>query len=98
MSLYSPAVAELVAIGAAIAANCEPCFRHHYDQARKLGVSRTDMAHAVETAQAVKETPARAMLALADHYLGTRHAAAAASQAAGACCSTPRDNAPAQCG
>ena len=69
-TLYSESVAELVAIGAAIAANCEPCFKYHYDQARKLGVSKEDMARAVATAQRVKDTPARAMLELADKYLG----------------------------
>ncbi len=68
--LYSESVAELVAIGAAIAANCEPCFKYHYDQARKLGVSKEDMACAVATAQRVKDTPAKAMLNLAERYLG----------------------------
>lgn len=43
-SLFTDAVAELVAIGAAIASNCEPCFKFHYDRARKLGVSHEDMA------------------------------------------------------
>ena len=69
-TLYSESVAELVAIGAAIAANCEPCFKYHYDQARKLGVSKEDMACAVATAQRVKDAPAKAMLELADRYLG----------------------------
>lgn len=71
-SLYSEAVEELVAIGAAIAANCEPCFRHHFDRARKLGVSREDVARAVTTAQLVKESPARAMLELAEKYTGAK--------------------------
>jgi len=68
-TLYTEAVGELVAIGASIAANCEPCFKAHYDRARKLGVSTADMARAVDTAQAVKDAPARAVLALADRYL-----------------------------
>jgi AhpD family alkylhydroperoxidase len=68
-SIYSSEVAELVAIGAAIAANCEPCFKFHFQQARKLGVSREDMMRAVKTAQAVKETPAKAMLQLAERFL-----------------------------
>lgn len=68
-SIYTDAVAELVAIGAAIAANCEPCFRYHFQQAKKLGVSRADMMRAVRTAQNVKETPAKAMLQLASRYL-----------------------------
>ncbi len=31
------ATAELVALGAAVGANCEPCFTHHYNEARRLG-------------------------------------------------------------
>lgn len=93
-SLYTEAVAELVAIGAAIASNCEPCFRFHYDRARKLGVSREDMLRAVTTAQTVKDAPANAVLALAQRYLsrGTVAAGAASSkgpaaeeQASGCC-------------
>jgi AhpD family alkylhydroperoxidase len=68
-SIYTEAIAELVAIGAAIAANCEPCFRFHYSRARKLGVTKADMAQAVATARMVKEAPARAVLALAEKYL-----------------------------
>ena len=33
--VYTPAVGELVAIGAAIAANCEACFKYHYAQAQQ---------------------------------------------------------------
>ena len=68
-SLYSDAVAELVAMGAAIASNCEPCFKHHYAAARKLGVSREDMACAVATARGVKDVPAQSILTLADRIL-----------------------------
>jgi AhpD family alkylhydroperoxidase len=90
-SVFTDAVAELVAIGAAIAANCDPCFRYHYDKARKLGVSREDMWAAVTLAQNVKETPAKAVLDLAARYLhqGDSPAAAAPAAAAatkGGCC------------
>lgn len=68
-SLFSPEVAELVAIGAAIASNCEPCFKFHFDAARKLGVSDADMLQAVELAQKIKESPARTVLDLAERYL-----------------------------
>lgn len=70
-TLYTDAVHELVAMGAAIASNCEPCFRFHYDKARKLGISKDDMARAVATAKMVKEAPARAVLEQAERYLGT---------------------------
>jgi AhpD family alkylhydroperoxidase len=68
-SLYTEAVAELVAIGASIASNCEPCFKFHFDKARKLGVSMEDMARAVDTAQMVKESPGRSVLVLANRLL-----------------------------
>ena len=68
--LFTDAVRELVAIGAAIASNCEPCFKHHFSEARKLGVSKEDMRRAVDMAQAVKDSPARAALELANKYLG----------------------------
>ena len=86
-SIVTDAVRELVAIGAAIASNCEPCFKHHYNEARKLGVTRDDMRLAVDTAQAVKESPARAVLALADKFLGDPISLATASP----CCDGASD-------
>lgn len=83
-SLFTEQVAELVAIGAAIGANCEPCFKYHYDQARKLGVSDLDMRYAVDLAQKVKDTPARAMLTLAERYLGP--ATTSTTEKANTCC------------
>jgi AhpD family alkylhydroperoxidase len=71
-SIFTDAVSELVAIGAAIASNCEPCFRYHYDKARKLGVSKEDMALAVAIANGVKETPAKSILDMADRYLKSK--------------------------
>ncbi len=67
---FSPAVGELVAIGVAIAANCEPCLKHHYNEARKLGVSKSDMARAVEMGAKVKDSPHQAILRLADKLTG----------------------------
>jgi AhpD family alkylhydroperoxidase len=68
---YSVAVNELVAMGAAVAANCEPCLQHHYQQAQQLGVSKADMARAVETAAKVKDSPHQAILRLADRLTGS---------------------------
>jgi AhpD family alkylhydroperoxidase len=76
-SLFTEAVAELVAIGAAIATNCEPCFKFHYDKARTLGVSHEDMWRAVTSAQTVKDAPAKAMSDLAQRYLRQEKTASA---------------------
>jgi len=69
-SVYSPAVAELVAVGAALASNCEPCLEHHVARARELGVADEEIAEAVKTARMVKETPARSILRTAEEMLG----------------------------
>jgi len=93
-SLFSPAVGELVAIGAAIAANCEPCLRYHMREAEKLGVSASDMALAVAMAAKVKDAPHQAVLRLAAKLTGPaeKTAASCASPApeaagkGGSCC------------
>ena len=69
--IYSPAVNEMVAIGAAIAANCEPCLQYHYREAQQLGVSKADMARAVEMGAKVKDSPHQVMLKLADRLIGS---------------------------
>jgi AhpD family alkylhydroperoxidase len=85
ISRFSPAVAELVAIGAAIAANCEPCLKYHYREAQRLGVSKTDMASAVKMAASVKDSPHQVILRLADKLTGASlsHPAAASDPCCG---------------
>ncbi len=68
--VYTVAVNELVAVGAAIAANCEPCLKHHYHEAIQLGVSKADIARAVATGAQVKDSPHQAILRLADKLTG----------------------------
>ncbi len=65
-SIYSSSVNELVAMGAAIAANCEPCLKYHYHKAQELGVPKADMARAVEMGAKVKDSPHQSILKLAD--------------------------------
>lgn len=90
-SLFSPSVAELVAIGAAIAANCEPCLKYHYRQAQLLNVSKADMASAVKTATMVKDSPHQAVLRLADKLTGA--SVGSSATASDPCCgSAPQEN------
>ena len=93
MSLFTDEVAELVALGAAIASNCEPCFKFHYDRARTLGVTDADMRRAVDLARRVKEAPARGVLDLAHRYLNKQTTsatisvtAASTAKSEGGCC------------
>ena len=85
--LYSPAVDELVAIGAAIACNCEPCFKYHFREALNHGVSRGDVALAVATARKVKEHIAEQVLKTAGEQLAA--ARETGPQPGSCCCSGP---------
>ncbi len=66
----TPQVAELIALGAAIAAGCEPCFKFHYDKARKFGVTLDALYEAVEIGNKVKRASTQNILELAERILG----------------------------
>lgn len=83
---FTEQVKELVALGAAIGASCEPCFKFHYDKARKLGVSTDAMRQAVRVGEAVKAASARTIVGLADRML----APSAPEGAPSSCCSTAK--------
>lgn len=60
---------ELVAIGAAVAANCEPCLVYHVRKAREAGLADDQLRAAIAVARAVKETPARLIIEAAERLL-----------------------------
>jgi AhpD family alkylhydroperoxidase len=62
---------ELVAIGAAIGASCQSCFKVHYDEARRLGVGSGVIIAAVRVAQSVMDASASSVLDLAAKLLAT---------------------------
>ncbi len=66
----SPEVSELVALGAAIAAGCEPCFEHHCNEARKLGVARTAIREAAHIGEAVRRTGTSHLVEFAERLTG----------------------------
>lgn len=67
---FTVEVASLVGIGAAVAANCEPCLEHHARAAERQGVSREDMGRAVALATRVKEAPSRKLAEAANRIIG----------------------------
>jgi len=68
-SVLTPAVLELIGLSASIAANCEPCFRYHHEQAKKLDVSDDDMLQAVNLALTIKAAPHRTVIDTAQRLL-----------------------------
>lgn len=83
----------LIAAGAAMAANCEPCLNKVVPDLIEAGVAEADIRAAVEIGQFVKDRPAALMKQAADALAGTRlsggrEAAGCAAQAVGQ--ATPR--------
>lgn len=53
---------ELVALGAAVAANCIPCVEHHIPVAREAGLTDAELIEALELAEIVRQVPARKVM------------------------------------
>ena len=60
----------LVAIGAPVVANCQPCLDYHVKEARKAGASNCEMNDAVSIARMVRKAGAEKMDKYADEKLG----------------------------
>jgi len=65
-------VTMLIAAGAAMAANCEPCLNRVVPDLIEAGVAEADIRKAVEIGQFVKDKPAAIMKGAADALTGTR--------------------------
>jgi len=61
---------ELVAIGAAAAANCHPCMDHHLTKCDELGISREEVAEAVKVGLMVNHGAERAIRKKVRELLG----------------------------
>jgi len=48
-------VKELIAIGASVSANCQPCVKYHVGKAREMKIDETEIQQAVEVGQMVRE-------------------------------------------
>lgn len=56
---------ELVALGAALGCNCVPCIEYHIPEARKAGLSDSQINEAILLADKVRQVPARRVLSAA---------------------------------
>jgi len=70
-SVINYEVTLLIAAGAAMAANCEPCLNKIVPDLIEAGVIEKDIQRAVEIAQFVKDKPASIMKEAADALTGT---------------------------
>ena len=67
---------ELIAVGASIAANCQPCLEYHVAKARENGADGREIAEAVGVGKAVRKGAAGKMDQFAATLRGSAPAAA----------------------
>jgi AhpD family alkylhydroperoxidase len=54
-------VKELIAIGASVTANCQPCVKYHVAKAREMKIDEIEIQQAVEVGQMVRKGAAGQM-------------------------------------
>ncbi|NJD55864.1 MAG: carboxymuconolactone decarboxylase family protein [Nitrospirae bacterium] len=52
---------ELIAVGASVTANCQPCLQYHLNKALECGANEQECAEAIETGKAVRKGAAAKM-------------------------------------
>jgi 4-carboxymuconolactone decarboxylase len=62
MDHLTPRERELVALGAALGSNCVPCIEYHIPEARKAGLTDSQISEAIRLADRVRQVPAGKVL------------------------------------
>jgi AhpD family alkylhydroperoxidase len=77
----------LIAVGASIAANCQPCLKHHLAKAQELGINSQEILEAIEVGKAVRTGAAGSMDKLvAEMKRNDLNLCASSGDAQGCCC------------
>ncbi len=77
---------ELVAVGASITANCQPCLQLHVEKALGAGASPCEVAAAIEVGNRVRKGASAKMEAFSSRVLTAGEAPAGETATAGSCC------------
>jgi len=59
--MFDAKIKELIAIGASVSANCQPCVKYHTAKARELKIDETDIQQAIEVGKIVRKGAAGQM-------------------------------------
>lgn len=73
---------ELIAVGASITANCQPCLQYHADKALEFGADGEEVAAAIEVGKQVRKGASAKM----DHFSSSLREGHAAPESAGSPC------------
>lgn len=77
-------IKELVAVGASITANCQPCLQYHTDKALEFGADAGEIAEAIEMGKRVRKGAAVKMDEYSSSFKSAGTAPSASSRSA--CC------------
>jgi len=58
---------ELIALGASVAANCQPCLQFHINEALKVGITEPEIKEAIQVGRTVRKGAAHKM----DQFVST---------------------------
>ncbi|MEJ2702611.1 MAG: carboxymuconolactone decarboxylase family protein [Sedimentisphaerales bacterium] len=64
--MFDAKIKELIAVGAAVAANCHPCVKYHVGKARDMKIAEDEIRQALEVGQMVRQGAAGEMDGLLD--------------------------------
>lgn len=81
---FDTRLTELIAIGAAVGANCAACLEHHLARSREAGIDAQDIADALDVGRRVRQGAAGALDRVAVRLAATP--SAAPTRAAGCGC------------
>lgn len=73
---------KLIAIGASVAVNCQPCMEHHMKEVEQLGISREEIRVAVQVGRNVRQGSGTRF----DEYMSSIDLPSVTSQPAKPCC------------
>jgi len=54
-------ITELIAIGASVSANCQPCVKYHVSKARQMNIEEKEIQQAIKTGKMVRKGAADQM-------------------------------------
>lgn len=83
---YSDTVDILVAIGSSVAAGCETCLKSHFAKGKKAGLSKEQMAKAMQTGLNTRQVPIAQIVELSNKLLGIETQTANACAPGSGCC------------
>lgn len=79
-------IKELIAVGASISANCQPCLQYHTSEAQKSGAAVEEISDAIEVGKMVRRGAASKMDKFAATFI---HSAAPTASSSSEGCGCP---------